>query len=287
MPKIPKSLETMEDSWTIDPRKLDLSLFISKEGEHAKGVLPYSAEDQFTEGAYAYGPKLRTHPHGDTFLALSMQDMRVVEIDRYHLPPYDFQQQTELLKNLSMASQVKHRNLPEILALGIKDEFPFMVRPLIVGRDLNYMLPKLPQPSRVAILYRVFRLVDYLEKESPFPGAYQFGECNLQSIHLSFSGRVLVTGLGSQSQPSEPNRDPFADRRALRDLTEQLDVSLKAYTDQVLTGVQGLEASLRELSRMNPEGCARTEESLSAYFRTAFLEEIQEDRAFYGLHTLQ
>ena len=213
--------------------------------------------------------------------------MQVVEIDRYHLAPYDFARQSELLKDLSMVSQLRHRNLPKVLALGIADEFPFVVRPLIVGRDLNYTLGKLSSACRVSILYRVFRVIDFLEKQSPFPGAYQFGSFGPGNIHLSFSGRIIMTGLGSQSLRASSAQGPLCDRRALLNLAEILDVCLKTYKNQVLEPSEDLDPCMRSLAKIQPEWCARTEENLSAFLRTQFLDEIQDDRAFYGLHTLQ
>ena len=285
--KTPKSFDIMDDSWTVDPKKLDLSLFVNKAGQPAHRRLPFSAEEHLESGEYVYGPKLRSHKDGDTFLALSVHDMHVVEIDRYRVPPYDFQREAELLKNLSMASQVRHRNLPDVLALGIADEFPFVVRPLIVGRDLAYTLQKLTSASRISILFRVFRVIDFLEKQSPFPGAYQFGYFEPCNIHLSFSGRILITGLGSQSLRNHQEQGHLADRQALLDLAEFLSIDLKGYKKQILDPQKGLETCIRHISSLSPEWCARTEENLSAFLRVEFLEEIQDDRAFYGLHTLQ
>ncbi|MEE2901384.1 MAG: hypothetical protein VYC39_03605 [Myxococcota bacterium] len=277
----------MKDSWTVDPNKLDLSLFVKKTGQPTHRRLPFSAEDRLEAGEYVYGPKLRSHKDGDTFLALFVDEMNVVEIDRYSVPPYDFQREAELLKNLSMASQVRHRNLPDVLALGIADEFPFVVRPLIVGRDLAYALPKLTAPSRISILFRVFRLIDFLEKQSPFPGAYQFGYFEPCNIHLSFSGRILITGLGSQSLRNHHEKALLADRQALMDLAEILSINLKTHKKRILEPGEDLRACIRHISALNPEWCARTEENLSVFLRAEFLEEIQDDRAFYGLHTLQ
>jgi len=277
----------MDDSWTVDPKKLDLSLFANKPGQPACRELPFSAENHLESGDYVYGPKLRSHKDGDTFLALSVDEMHVVEIDRYCVPSQDFHRESELLKNLSMASQVRHRNLPEVLALGIAEEFPFVVRPLMVGRDLAYALPKLNAASRISILFRVFRVIDFLEKQSPFPGAYQFGYFEKCNIYLSFSGRILITGLGSQSLRNHDEKGHLADRQALLDLAQTLAVDLKTYKKQILDPRKDLEICIRHISSLNPEWCARTEECLSKFLRAEFLEEIQDDRAFYGLHTLQ
>lgn len=306
-----RSEEEMEkelDPWMIDIRNIKLETFTQPDGSPVDPRFPFSVNASFSSGIYCYGPKLRTHAHGEVSLALDMQRHLVVEIDRIaiELSPENLAQEVSLMKDLALVSSLRHRHLPEMLGTGISERVPFVVRPFRLGKTLAEVVAAnvLPEPVAHGVLFIVAGIIAFLEEHSPYPGACAMGGITSEDIYLAYDGQVTVLGLGYGSL-KERNLSPAeADLQSLFDLAMLLDnqgnsglvEAIRSSADLQNIGGSGRAARLNKteaakiavkLRKSQPEWCGRAQGAIAAMFRRDFPQDIQKDRAFFGLQTLQ
>jgi len=279
------------DPWQIDVKNMNLEGFVGADGNPIDPALPFSVGADFHSGIYCYGPKLRNHSCGEVSLALDMQRALLVEIDRLSVERTASERNGELpvMKELSLVSGLAHRNLPETLASGVADTVPFVVRPFYLGRALSQLLPhhKIPRALAYGLLFVLTDLLEFLENQSPFPGAFSFGGITPEDIHLAYDGSIRVFGLGYSSIKTPPGAKPNSDRESLLQIIQQLEIKTEIRVSSTFWENWTVTKLRTELRKGQPDWCAGVRSRLATLFRTLFAQEIQKDRAFYGLQTLQ
>jgi hypothetical protein len=279
------------DPWLPDIRKINLDVFVQANGKAIDPDFPFSVDGQFSRGIYCYGPKLRTHSCGEVSLALDMHRALVVEIDRLAVSTNMATQNGELplMKDLALVSNVRHRHLPETLGAGVSEQTPFLVRPFRLGKTLTEVLQGQALDEAVAygLLFVLTDLIAFLDEQSPFAGAFSFGGLQSSDIHLAYDGSIRILGLGYKSLKPAAHAPQRMDRLSLVSFATQLDIKGKHGLSLSMFEEESPQWVARRLRKQKPQWCARVRELLAGMFRTGFSQDIQKDRAFYGLQTLQ
>lgn len=284
-------MEDELDPWLIDIKNIKLDSFTQPDGRPLDSRYPFSVDENFSSGIYCYGPKLRTHAYGEVSLALDMQRALVVEIDRIalDLAPENLPNDIPLMKDLVLVSGLRHRHLPEILASGVADELPFVVRPFRLGLTLADVMHRHRPDEDLAygICYVAASVLAFLEANSPFEGACAMGGLTAENLYLGFDGQISVLGLGYKSLKPPAALAADADLDALHELARQFEIEGKNPVSALLQSARSLGEAVVLIRKTNPEACAGVQLRLSAMFRREFSEVLQKDRSIFGLQTLQ
>ena len=130
-------------------------------------------------------------------------------------------------------------------------------------------------------------VLDFLEQSSPFPGACAMGGLRAENLYLSYDGQISLIGLGYKSLRSSEVTAKKTDLSHLVGLAEQLDLEGKYQYAALLGSSNTLSEAVLRLRKLMPDACAGIQGRVAAMFRSHFAGDLQKDRAFFGLPTLQ
>jgi hypothetical protein len=234
-------------------------------------------------GSYLLGPTIRSTVLGEVMVALHSSYDHVVELERYAalrdtvLAGPD----CALMTDVAHASGLRHRHIAPIVGAGVENGAPYVVRPHRLGRTLGEVAARAPIDPELsgAILHAVAEGIAWLAEQGPARGSCSMGGFDEADIYLGFDGEVQLVGVGTKLARS-PGRDPIeADVEALLELLERLKV-------RGIPTVDSAEEAAIELRRAYRATCGERSSRIGALLRSRFEEDIQRERALFGLALL-
>lgn len=233
-------------------------------------------------GPYVLGRTVRATDLGAVALALHRGIDHVVEIERF-----DALRGTELagpdgllLQDLAHVVGLRHRYLLPIIGAGIDAGVPYVVRPHRLGRTLDELCMEnfVALDLIAAVFHAVAEVVGWLAEQGPHPGACSLGGFNEEDIMLGFDGSVMLMGAGL-ARVRAGDRDPAeADYEALRALLLEYEMESLLAEDATRTS--------HRIRRAVREVCSERAARIGAALRAKFEDDIQQERADFGLATL-
>ncbi len=267
-------LEPEVDSWAVPSASVSASDFIT-------GVI----------GPYRLGPSVRQTRFGEVIIALEAQRDVVVELDLYDgladtvLSSPD----GSVLLDVAHVVGVHHRHVAPIIASGFAEGVPYVVRAHRLGRTVEQLLEarsSIPLDVAASLLFCAAEAVAFLGEQGPSPGACAMGGVTASDVFVGFDGAIKLVGLGLKR--ARGDGDPIAaDIAGLRSLAAALGAASGGGLMVDIADVHTAAGVARAVRRKHGSACAARRRLAATVMRRVFVEEIDADRAFFGLPTLQ
>lgn len=232
-------------------------------------------------GACLVGPRLRRGRWGEVRLGIHQEVDEVVEIEFYDalpavrcdLRPKRLRHAEDLLlAELQPWFYLEHAMLPRMIASGVDEDVPYVVRPHVLGCSLFDVLNRVvPVPRQTAdnLLSKLEDFAEFLHGEGENASSFAWGGFDPREIWLSFDGRVALHGAGLAYLRTDAFDPVEADWFSIFMLKQRF----LAHRDRVVSD--------------DPEPVAAcSEQQLGLWLRRVCAESVDEQRAFFGLAAL-
>ncbi|MEL7368835.1 MAG: hypothetical protein AAFN74_07990 [Myxococcota bacterium] len=250
-------------------------------------------------GPLALGPPKWSNSTGQTHLALTETDEEILLVDRMILASDHSEFDVNaMMDNLRHVMGLEHRHIMTIIGAGIDDEIPYVVRRFRLGRPLADVIAtgQIDGSLAVALLYPIAEALVFLADAGPQPGVCSVGDFDARDVWIGFDGGVWLMGQGAAdlrklSRPSSfegaSNDEPLVrDLEAFKRLAKTIGRVAKRAVEEVLLPVEDLSAAQVALRRFDREACGRRPTLIGTWMRRHFSDEIQNERAAFGLQPL-
>lgn len=244
-------------------------------------------------GPYRLGRTVRTTDLGEVRLALSDAFEEIMEVECLAALAGTALAGPEgtLLADIAPVVGLRHRHLATVAGAGIADGVPYLVRVHRPGRTLFELLEREARAAASlgpAVLFAVVEALAFLAEEGGAAGACALGGFDARDVLLGFDGGPCLLGTGLR-RVRAGGRDPIlADLESARRLAELFDETSEVRLDlAALAAAAGSASDLAaHLRRAHREACARMHETVGSVLRAHFGDDIQRERAFFGMATL-
>lgn len=243
-------------------------------------------------GPYRLGPSIRRTAFGEVIAAMQDERDDIVELDLYDAlastalaTPQD-----SVLLDVAHVVGLQHRHVAPIIASGFAEGVPYVVRHLRLGRTLAQLLDcaeRIEVPVAVACLFSVAEAAAFLIEQGPTPGSCAMGGLGAADVFVGYDGAIQLVGLGLKRARGNALDPIAADMSALFSLARRLDAVSGAKLVSSIAGVTTAAELAKAVRKRDGTACASRRRLAAGALRHHFAAEIDGDRAFFGLPTLQ
>ena len=242
-------------------------------------------------GPYRLGPTLRRTAFGEVILGLR-DEGGLAEIDlldafvRTPLAGPDGQ----IMGDLAHIVGLEHRHIATVIGCGLADGAPYVVRRPRLGQTLSALLdraPRLSTESCAAILFAIADALAFLAEQGPATGSCSMGTFDADDVFLGYDGSIQLVGVGLKLARGMIEAPVDGDLSCCFELARRLDAESKAGLVSTIAPAAELAELARYVRKRHGAACAALRRHIAGDLRRYFADDIREDRAFFGLHTLQ
>jgi hypothetical protein len=263
------ALDMQRDEWTIPRAAVD-----------------ERAYDGGRAGSFRLGPRIRRSAFGEVLRALPDGRGAVVEVELLAALAPIASPEAELMLDLASVAALRHRHLIPLIGAGLDEGMPYVVRPHRMGRTLAELLEEadgLSAPSAAALLHAVADAIGALQED----GQARMGGFDPRDVFLSYDGSIGLVGLGLEKARGAEDPDA-ADLESCFALARLLEKNAPgARLPSAIAGARSPREIERAVRRRYPEACAYAAQHVAHDLRASFALAISEERAKFGLPTLQ
>lgn len=243
-------------------------------------------------GPYRLGTRVRTTALGEVTLALHDHLEPVVELELFDALSHTslVGPDGRLMADLAQVVGLRHERIAPMIGAGIEGGVPYVVRPHVLGRTLAELVEgadAFDSEFAAAILFAVSDVTHHLSVQGPQAGACSMGGFDARDVFLGFDGSVRMVGLGLKLARCPDDDSISADFLSCLELARHLDAFSEAGLSTSIADATSAFDIARTLRRRHGSVCAEQAAIVGATLRGVFGEAIQEERAFFGLATLQ
>ena len=265
------------------------------EHEDQWAVVATADHDAFRHGVlgpYRLGPTLRRTAFGEVLIAVHERQSRLVELDIL-----DALAQTRLaapgdnvMSDLAHVVGLEHRHIATVVGSGMHDNVPYVVRQHRLGRTLAQLIDRaatLCAHAAAGVAFAVAEACAFLSTQGPAPGSCSMGGFDARDVLLGYDGTISLVGIGLQRARGNDEPPAVADVQSCFGLIRQLDAASNAGLSSAAASASTAADLARILSRCFSDACAARRRHVGTALRRHFSDEIQHDRALFGLKPLQ
>lgn len=243
-------------------------------------------------GTFRIGPSVRRTAFGEVVRALPDKGREVVELDLFdalantpHAAP-----DGQLMADLAAVAALRHRHIWPMIGCGFAEGVPYIVRRHRLGRTLRELLDdadRIAPEAAAAILFAAADAIEFLATQGPSEGSCAMGGFDPRDLFLCFDGAVGLVGLGLKVARGAEDDPRAADLRALFELSRELDRKASARLPSAIADARTPRELARAVRRRFAEACAASAHHVGSALRRTYSAAIAEERARFGLSTLQ